>query len=152
MPIDVPTRDEVREQGLEALASVEANVDTSPDTLAGALLTAGADFCGGVHVNVDSSSKDIHATSAMDDTVLEKHAEIRLGTNPWKAATKSSGTDALRVTGTHASAEVTPSDTLEHDNGNRYVHTESVVVGVGTADISVRASTRAPPPSSLPVL
>jgi uncharacterized phage protein gp47/JayE len=139
MAITVPDRATVLAEILAHLKSLEPNLDVSQDTVPGAMVAALVELTYGIHANVKAAWNDIFPDSAMDTTTLERHAERVLGATPRKPATGSSGTDALRVTGTLAGAAVVAGDSLVHTDGTRYQLTEGATVGVGTADVSVEA-------------
>jgi uncharacterized phage protein gp47/JayE len=139
MSIIVPDRATVLAEALAHLKSLEPNIDVSQDTPIGALHAALVELSYGIHSNVRAAHNDIFPSSAMDTTTLERHAERLLGPDPRKGAAGSSGSDALRVTGTLGGAAVTAGETLVHTDGTRYQLTEGATVGSGTADLSVEA-------------
>lgn len=137
--ITVPDRETVLTEALAHLKSLEPDIDISQDTVIGALHAALVELSYGIHANVKGAWNDIFPSSAMDTTTLERHAERVLGPSPRKGATKSTGTDALTVTGTLAGAAVTAGETLVHTDGTRYQITEGATIGAGTADLSVES-------------
>lgn len=139
MAISVPTNAELLELAQAHFLTLQPDLSVSRGALVGDMLQAVVDLVRGLHITVESAWKDIFPSTAMDSATLERHAEIYLGPNPRKVATKSSGTDALQVTGTLAGASVTAGLTLSHTDGTRYVLTEGGTVGVGTLDVSLES-------------
>lgn len=126
-------------QDLQAfLLALRPDLSVSLDTDEGARLQALAEALAGIDVLISEIEKDIYPMTA-SATALELHAEVRLGPGAKKSATKSSGVDALRVSGT-VGATVTAGDTLAHTDGTRYQLTEGGTVGGGgTVDVSIES-------------
>lgn len=141
MGITPPTDAAQLEEAQAALLVLQPTLNVSLGNLVGDQLQAVVDLCRGLHISIESAWKDIFPSSAMDSATLERHAEIYLGKNPRKGATKSSGTDALTVTGTLAGAAVVAGDTLVATDGSRYQLTEGATIGVGTANLSLESIT-----------
>jgi uncharacterized phage protein gp47/JayE len=137
--ITVPTRDDVLAEYLAALKVARPQTDTSKGSPEWARANALVELVYGLHWQVRTAQRSIWPTEDTPTEDLERHAELRVGQRI--VASKATGTDALRVTGTLAGAAVTAGDTLAHSDGTRFQVTETVTVGAGTADVSIEAIT-----------
>jgi uncharacterized phage protein gp47/JayE len=137
--ITVPTRDDVLAEYLAALKVARPQTDTSKGSPEWARANALVELVYGLHWQVRTAQRSIWPTEDTPTEDLERHAELRVGQRI--VASKASGTDALRVTGTLAGAAVTTGDTLAHSDGTRFQVAETVTVGAGTADVSIEAIT-----------
>ncbi len=141
MTITTPTDAELKEESKAALLAERSDISVSDDTLIGNLMTAFRDLTRGLYISVAASWNDIFPDSAMDTATLERHAEIALGPEPRKGATKSTGADALTVTAT-AAGSVSIGDTLVHTDGTRFQLTEAhTFAGAGSEDLSIESIT-----------
>lgn len=139
MPITIPNRATTLEEALAYLKGLKPNLSTSLDQIVGGIVETVVELVQGIYNQVKKAESNIWPSASQSDAVVERHAETRLGSNPRRGATSSSGADALRVTGTLAGAAVTAGATLVHADGTRYQLTEGATIGVGTADLSIEA-------------
>jgi hypothetical protein len=139
MAVTIPNREDLLAQTLAWLLGQRPELDVSEDGPDGARIKALVELLYGLYHEVEAVQADIWPVPGMPVASLEKHAEIRLGPSARKAAVGSTGTLALRVTGTLAGASVTAGLTLEHNDGTQYQLTTGGVVGLGTLDVSVEA-------------
>jgi hypothetical protein len=139
MALTIPDRDTLKAQILAWLFGREPDLDVSEDAPDGARIAALVELLYGLYKEVEAAQGDIWPVPGMPTASLEKHAEIRLGKSPRLPATGSTGTNALRVTGTLAGAAVVAGDTLVHNDGTRYQLTAGGTPGAGSLDLSIES-------------
>jgi uncharacterized phage protein gp47/JayE len=139
--ITVPTRETLTSTLLAALKASRPNIDTSVGSPEWARINALVELAYGIHWQAREVQYSIWPGPNTPTAELEQHAELALGPNARRGATKAKATDGVQVTGTLAGATVTAGDALAAADGTRFQLTETVVVGVGTANVSLEAIT-----------
>jgi len=139
MPITIPVRATTLKEALAYLKNLKPLLSTSLDQIVGGIVETVVELVQGIYKQVRATESNIWPSASQSDAVIERHAERALGSNPRRGATKSTGVDAIRVTGTLAGAAIAAGATMVHADGTRYVLTEGATIGSGTADLSVEA-------------
>lgn len=130
MAIEVPTKQQLLEKYERVLRSLDSTLAVHSDSdvgLRGRLLV---EMLYGLHYEHSKTADDQFLTAKATTEAIERHAEARFGSSPRKGATKSTGADALTVTGTVGSTLSVGQELVAND-GTRFQNTSGGTIPSG---------------------